>query len=367
MSFLDTIQYRRGKSQFKAERIDIYADMAEAIKDGEAIKTLLLNRIERADKAKHPIAVVYKNWLRGMATGLSLPDVAKPDIPGFDYLVLSSFERAGKIHEGMQFLSESLENLQEATSAMKSVLVGPGVVFTIAILIILLFSLYAIPLVADIYPPERWPMIGKILYTMSSTVKNYGILIGIGLVALVFLIAYSLDRLVGPVRKKLDHSSFPLPVYKIYRQVNGLNVIVAMASQLKVGVSLKESLRVIALDSSPYMKSFLNEIQTRLALKSDDFGAAFDVGLLDEQVLYRLVDFSRRSSFPEAVEKVGLQSFDRVTKAIKKTSATLGLIATVISGLLIGFIIVAFLFTAQGIQKDVQQQANPNNFTAQPR
>lgn len=367
MSFLDTIQYRRGKSQFKAERIDIYADMAEAIKDGEAIKTLLLNRIERADKAKHPISVVYKNWLRGMATGASLPDVAKPDIPGFDYLVLSSFERAGKIHEGMQFLSESLENLQEATSAMKSVLVGPGVVFTIATLIILLFSLYAIPLVADIYPPERWPTVGKILYTMSSTVKNYGIFIGIGLVAFIFLITYSLDRLVGPVRKKLDHSSFPLPVYKIYRQVNGLNVIVAMASQLKVGVSLKESLRVIALDSSPYMKSFLNEIQTRLALKSDDFGAAFDVGLLDEQVLYRLVDFSRRSSFPEAVEKVGLQSFDRVTKAIKKTSATLGLIATVVSGLLIGFIIVAFLFTAQGIQKDVQQQANPNNFTAQPR
>lgn len=342
------------KLQFEAEKIDIYSDMADAIDDQESIQSILIKRMQRARKSKKPIAVLYEKWLRGMEKGVSLPQAAKPDLKPFDFMVLSTFDEAGKLQEGMRFLSESLGKLQEAKSAMKSALVAPGIVMIMAIAMVLMFSLYAVPLIVSIYEPSKWPTIGKMLYAVSQVIKNYGILIFIVITGLIFSIIYSMDKLTGSARKKMDQ----LPIYKTYRQVNGLNALVGLASQLKVGVSLVESLRVVGQQSSRYMSWKLNEIQSRLAVQPDEFGRAFDVGLYDDEILYRLMDFSERSSFPEAIEKVGLQSFEKVTKGIKESSKVMGGVATAFAGVTIAFLIVAFLFTAQGIQKDVQSQVS---------
>lgn len=354
MSTLDDLKFYAGKRQFETEKIDIYADIAEAVADQQSIRTILIKRAERARRAKKPVELVYMKWLRQMDNGKSLPESSKDDLKSFDAMVLSTFDGAGKLEEGLRFLADSLGKLKEANSAMKTALIGPGIVLTIAVAMILMFALYAVPLIADIYPPERWPTMGKMLYAISSTIKNYGILILLSVIAFIFGIIYSLPRLTGKVRKKLDR----LPVYSTYRQVNGLNALVGIASQLKVGVSLVESLRVVSNQSSPYLSWLLDEIRMKLALQPDEFGRAFDVGLYEDDVLYRLMDFSERSSFPKAVERVGLQSFDKVTNSIKASSKVMGGVATGFAGISIAFMIVAFLFTAQGIQKDVQQRIN---------
>lgn len=339
---------------FNDARIDIYDDMAEALDDGESIQGILTKRIGRAQDRKQNVALVYEKWFRNIERGVSLPEAAKKDIKPFDFMVLSAFEESGKISDGMRFLSNSIQKLNTASSKFKTALVAPGIVMAIALAMLVGFSLYAVPLIASIYPPERWPTIGKVLYGVSNGVKNYGILVFAAIFILILGIIYSLERLTGEPRRVLDK----WPVYKTYKQLHGLNALVALASQLKVGVSLIKSIDTIRAQSSPYMAWRLGEIIERLAVKPDDFGEAFDVGLYEEDILFRLIDFSERSSFPQAIERVGLQSFDKAIVTIEASSRKMGFLATAFSGVLITFLVVSMLFTAQGIQSDVQRQAS---------
>ncbi len=352
MSLLQGIQFALGKSEFNAERSKIYADLAEAILDRESLQSILQKRIIRAAQKKRDIALVYRKWLSGMATGKGLAESAKDDIEPFDYMVLSTFERSGRLAEGMQFLAACIGKLKDAKTLMRKALIGPSIVMLLAIAMITGFAFEVVPMISNIYPPERWPALGKALYFVSSIIKNYGLFIAFFIVSLTIGIIYSLPRLTGPIRQKLDK----WPFYSSYRRVNGLTTLVGLASQLKVGVSLVESIRLISIYNTPYMRWKLNMVARNLAKSPDEYGRAFDVGLFDDEILYRLMDYSERSSFPRAVEVVGLQSFDAVVVGIKDSADVAGGVAKAVAGAIITFVIVSFLFTAQGIRKDVQDQ-----------
>lgn len=352
MSMLDDLNFSLGKSEFTAGRVKIYADLAKAIEGLESLQSILQKRILRAAEKKRNIHLVYRKWFRNLATGVPLSDAAKQELPPFDYMVLSTFERAGRIEEGLKFLSHSIGRMNEARSTMRKALIGPGIVMTMALVMITGFSLFVVPMITQIYPPERWPTIGKLLYAVSEGIKNYGSITAFLIIALIVGVIYSLPRLTGSLRIKLDK----WPVYSTYRRVNGLTTLVGLASQLKVGVSLVESVRLISNNNTPYMKWMLGRVSQNLSRTPDAYGKAFDIGLFDDEIMFRLIDFAEQSSFPRAVEEVGMESFDEVITGIKESSEVIGGLAKAVAGAIITFMIVSFLFTAQGIKKDVQEQ-----------
>ena len=344
---------RRAKSAFAKTRAEFYEDLAESLEDKAVLFLELEKKMWRHAAKRSPQANLLSLWLRRMDT-MTFSNALKGTVPPMDSLVLLSAEASGNLVQGLRFLTFSVRAINKIKSAILSALVMPIVVLNMIVGMLFGFAKYMIPILTAIVQPERWPIIGKVMHSMSMFVYDYVGLIYGGFAGLMFVVGWLLPNWYGPSRKKFEKM---LP-FSIYRDYNSAILLISMSGLMESGASLVGSLRSLRKSSTPWLSWHIGQILYRLDRQSATPAKAFDTGVLPEQLYERVVDYGERSGFQTALAKIGRQALDKLDQVVSGRAKVVNQLMLAMTGLLMALIIGSVMLTAQQARQELSAQAS---------
>lgn len=340
------------KMSFSGSRAEFYEDLAEALDDRESLTTRIDVLADRAANEKDILAPLFQLWSRRM-DDRSFASALEGTVPQSDLMIIGASEGAAKLSDGLRFAALVIGAAKQMKAALYAAVIG--FVFLSGFLSVLLglFSFYGIDLIEELVPPSDWPWMGQRLRDLAEFVTGSGVQAMLVLLGMGALYVWSLPRWYGKARVVADRA---LPFYTIYRDFQGALFLVSLAALMRNRVSLNRALETLAESASPWLRWHIREILYRLDYESDQPGKAFATGIFNRKLTWRIIDFSQRSSFAVAIEKVGIRSIDAVTETVKKSAGKINKILMVFSAGLLAFIIAGAFLTLFEAQNSVQKQ-----------
>jgi type II secretory pathway component PulF len=353
------------KQSFHGNRAEFYEDLAEAIADGDPLAQRLEVLAERASGEGDMQAPLFRLWFDRMDDS-SFSEALIGTVPDSDLMIIQAAEDSGDLVTGLEFTAKVIA----ATAIMRKTIrmAISGFVFLTIMQIALLagFSFYGIELLDSIVPPNAWPWIGLQLKGLARFVTESGAttLGCFGVVAALY--SWSLRNWYGSLRVAFDRY---VPLYTIYRDFQGAMFLVSLAALMKNGVALNAALETLAERASPWLLWHIRQIQMRLDYESDSAGEAFDTGLFNRSLTWRIIDFGKRagSDFAVAMEKVGIKSIDKVMDSVKARAAKLNRVLMFANAGMIMFIIGGVLGTVYEASEQLQKQINSSQSQIQQK
>ena len=355
MSIFSSFQLWRAKRNLLARRADFYYDLASALEDKVPLFTTLRSYEIRARKRDASAALLYHHMLRESMNG-SLSQALRGIMPANELIMIDAIQTAGDaaLARGLYFMSETVEKIDKMILTVRKAVVYPIMLFVIFAALLTGFSFYAVPVLEDLMPPDKWPLLGRILYAISSTVRHYGIYMLGFLIILVVAFIKSLANWHGPLRKRVDNW---VP-YSLYRDFSGAMLIVSLSSLMRTGVSLRSSLERAIRFSTPWMRWHLQQILRGLASEhAAKFGYAFRTGVLSMEMEDRVQDAAERRDPVAAFVKIGIGSIDRIERSMTESASKLNGVMMAMAGLVLGIMMAGFFATAFEMQSGIQQSA----------
>lgn len=355
MNILTSLQLWSAKRKLLARRADFYYDLASALEDKVPLFTTLRNYETRARQRDPAAAKLYQQMLRESING-SLSQALHGIMPASELIMIDAIQTAGDaaLARGLYFMSETVEKIDKMILMVRKAVVYPVVLMVIFAALLTGFSFFAVPVLEELMPPEKWPLLGRILYVISSTVRHYGLFILIGLAVMITLFVRSLPNWFGPMRRKVDNW---MP-YSLYRDFSGAMLIVSLSSLMRTGVSLRSSLERAIRFSTPWLRWHLQQILRGLASEhAAKFGQAFRTGVLSMDMEDRVQDASERRDPVAAFVKIGVGSIDRIERNMTEAAGKLNGVMMAIAGIVLGIMMTGFFATAFEMQAGIQQSA----------
>ncbi|WP_025869421.1 type II secretion system F family protein [Methylobacillus glycogenes] len=355
MSLLTSFQLWQAKRALLARRADFYYDLASALEDKVPLFTTLRNYEMRARKRDPSAAKLYQQMLRESMNG-SLSQALRGIMPPSELIMIDAIQTAGDaaLSRGLYFMSETVEKIDKMMLTMRKAVIYPIMLFVIFAALLTGFSFFAVPVLEELMAPEKWPLLGRILYVISSTVRHDGLIILICLIVAIVAFVRSLPNWHGPWRRKVDNW---MP-YSLYRDFSGAMLIVSLSSLMRTGVSLRSSLERAIRFSTPWMRWHLQQILRGLASEhAAQFGHAFRTGVLSMAMEDRVQDAAERRDPVAAFVKIGVGSIDRIERSMVESAGKLNGIMMAVAGVVLGIMMMGFFSTAFEMQSAIQQSA----------
>lgn len=343
------------RKEMRKTRADLYFDLAISLEDRVPLITTFRKYESRARKRNPGEAMVYMDMLRALSSG-SLTKALKGIATNTEMLMIDALQSAGdaKMADGLKFLAVTVEKTDAMTAAARKAIRYPVTLLVVFSAMLAGFSLKVVPILTGLLPPEKWPFLGRILYSMAQTITNHGLMLATMVIGVFWAFFYSLPRWSGRVRTVIDRF---LP-YSFYRDYSGAMLIVSLAALMRSGVSLRSSLDRALIYSSPWMRYHVRRILRTLARGNTvNFGVAFKTGLLNQYLEDRVQDASERRSPVEAFVRIGTGSIDRVIDQIQKSAARVASMILVVCGILLFIMMGGFFSTTMELQNGIKANA----------
>ncbi len=351
-SWIDAILLRSARNTLRARRADFYYDLASSLADKVPLFSTLKDYEARARRRNRGDALMYLEMLQATEVG-SLSDALIPIVSPTELILLDAIQRGGdaELAKGLFFLAETVEKIDMMQAAARKAVVYPVVLLFVFSAMLAGFALFAVPIVAQLFNPELWPFMGRVLYSVSQYLLHYGIYTLVGFVSIAAAFTYSLPRWQGPVRRRLDRY-MPYGVYRVY---TGSMLIVSLSVLLKSGVSLRSAIERAMKYSSPWLRWHLREILRSLSDQSAaKFGTAFRTGLLTQMIEDRIEDAAKRRDPVTAFVKIGVGSIDKIVSTVEEASGKVNTAMLVVGGLILGGMMLGFMQTTMEIQSAIR-------------
>jgi hypothetical protein len=342
-------------------RADFYYDLGATLQDRVPLVTTL-RKYEMRARYRHPgTAPMYMEMLKGLQTG-SLSNALRAIASPVELTLIDATQASGdsSMAEGLLFMSQTVEKTDKMLATIRKALVYPIALLMVFALMLTGFSLSAVPMLAELMPPSKWPPLGKLLYTVSNVVAHQGVWIAAGLVLSFTLFIYSLGRWTGPVRQRLDRY-FP---YSVYRDYSGSLMLISISSMMRSGVSLRSALERSMKFSSPWLRWHLRKILSNLSKPNNPhFGQSFCTGVLSQELEDRVQDASERRDPVDSFVRMGVGSIDRLVLTMERRAARINSGMIVVCGILLATMMAGFLSTTMSLQSAVRDSAQGSSAT----
>ena len=341
--------------ELKKSRADFYYDLGATLKDRVPLVTTLRKYEIRARAKKKGAAAVYTQMLRALQSGSlsnSLEGIATPT----EQTLIDATQTAGDaaIADGLLFISSMVEKTDNMMSSIRKALVYPCGLLLMFSIMLAVFSYGAVPVLAELMPPERWPLSGRILYKVSMIINNYGIVIAIATISCFAIFVFSLPRWVGTQRSRFDRY---LP-YSLYRDYSGSLLLISLASMMRSGISLRSALERALKFSSPWTRWHIRRILNNLSKpNTPHFGIAFATGILNSRLEERVQDASERRDPVDAFVRMGVGTVERMSSYINKRASQLNGVMLLICGVVLSLMMIGFFSTAMSLQSSLKDSA----------
>lgn len=315
--------------------------------DGEPLQLFLEKRRDRSrSRGKKRMARFFSVCVERHGHGLPLSGALAGAVPASDLMVIKSSEIAASLDKGLLFLAKSIEEASKMRKAITGAIIIPSFCMVLIVAIIFLFSKMMVPILSDVIPVEKWHPMGKVLYSIASFVTSYWPVVIASIGGIIYGFIWSLPNWASNTRFKVD---FYLP-YSIYRDYHGAIFLVTLAALLRAGTSIGQALDLLRDAGTPWMRRHIAIMRSKIDQGIDPV-LAMNTGIVHEDIAYRVIDYGERSGFQVGIEKIGFRSIELVTGRITNSAALINILSLLLVGFCLGFIILAFMLTTQGVDQ----------------
>lgn len=335
-------------------RISFYERFCAFIEAGIPVFETVESIKRRYEKKRDWKAKMMDEWLDVMRNGTRFSDAIKDWIPVNEYMLISAGERGQGLIQG---LKEAIRLSSAAAAIKKSIVVGstmPAVLFLMLCGMMAGFDLYMAPVFMGLLPVAKWPDNAQLLYTIGHFIVQYSPIIAAIMGGLVFIIATTMGKWTGPTRDIFDK----LPPWSLYKNYQASSFLIALASMMKAGVALNDAIKVMGKNASPWMQVHLSQMSASLKVGGGNYGKAMNTGLFDDDTSGDLEDYSRLSSFENAIYIIGERM---VTQSIEKTNERMAVAKNIMLFLVAGTVFWIYA-TSYNLQTIISEQMqNPRS------
>ena len=370
-SALGRYQLLRG---FWSTRTVFYRDTAKAIKSNEALPSYLEGemQIARDPKTANPDRAkgfAYASDIQN-SSDLNLADLLRALMPKSDALALSALQKAKDIPKALTDLAKNIEQQQAMASTIRKALISPAFVIAIAFAFAYIFATQVIPAFEKAATDDVWlSTYNNMVRHFAYGINKYGLwVLGALIASLIWAFLWGLTNLTADWRYAMENSRgwrralwilvFPLqPIFAIYRDVQGTNMLGSLANLMQGGAEFRDALGVLATNAQPWLRKHLTIIISHLETSEGDYVGAFSHGVLPPFLLSRMGSLMRREAgqLDKVLIELGVQGADESREQVAKN-------ATAINGILImlGLSVILFFYFGQAsIIADIREQNSP--------
>ena len=218
-----------------------------------------------------------KDWVKSMmlavrarvVEGHTLADSLREFPASFDHLycsMVAAGEKSGFLASVLQRLADYTEKRQHLTNKVTVALIYPAFLVIVALAVVSFLLSYVVPMVVEQFMTmnAELPLLTIIIIALSEFIQNWGLLLLIGIVLLVFMIKALLRS--DSRRTQWHGMMLKLPlVGKVARGLNSARFARTLSIMVASGVPLLEGLRIAG------------EVMTNLVMKNAVFQAAIMV------------------------------------------------------------------------------------------
>ncbi len=294
-------------------------------------------------KVLNDISIDVKN-------GNSFPKALKkhPKVFSQFYIVLAEVgEESGTLSESLDYLAQQLAKDYALKKKIQGALLYPAIVLTAVFLVGAGMSIFVLPQLTDLFASlnVELPITTRILLFFSNLMKNYGILIIAGFIALfaLFRIAIKLPL----IKPKWDMTTLSFPIFGPLLENEQLTFLCRnLGVMLKSGLTITKALEVEFEGSDNLVfKDYLSRLR-----RSIDKGRELQQELTEgnysrfSPIAIKMIGVGEKTGkLDEAFLYLGDFFEDEVDNTAKNLSVILEPIILIIIGLIVGFVALSII------------------------
>jgi len=335
------------KMQFSTVvRMKLYRKIASFIRQGSPLFDMLLKLESKYESSKKGDvrAAIIRYWIKDMNNGKDFSEAIAYWVPPAEQMLIAAGEKSGAMEDAIN----NAIDVTEASKKMRSAIVGamsyPGILIVILFGMIYLFSTQIVPKLVSIKDPQTWPGPAKTMYEMSLFVQSYWLICIIMVFIFFATINYSIPRLTGFLRDKID----TIPPWSIYNSFQSSVFLISLSSLMKTGTALMDALEELRKSASPYTYAHITKMIRRMESGKDN-GVSLNAGFLPKEIGIDVEIYDETADFQAAMEQVGRESIEDGIEAIKASSKAMGSIVMLFVGFYIGWVYYAFFTLTSSI------------------
>lgn len=320
----------------------IYEKLKVQITYGVNLKESIAELLKRVKKSGRSIEfMILTDIKHNIALGKTFSDAMKKWIPQFDYTILVSSEKSGKIAEALDLII-SLDNMKsELMSDFLGGMINPFILFLAVYGFLYYLGKYALkPILSMIPAGHKVTGAAGILILMSKFINSpWMYLIPVLFIILLISIFLSFPKFTGSIRKKMDRY-FP---YSVYRKFTGSIWLIGFSSLMSAGINETNALKEMARYSNAYLKERITTFYKGLQ-NGMNLGEAMNIskyGFPDSETVEDIGVFSNFPNFDERLRLIAEHNIKSMKKYIKVLSNSLSLIANLFLYAIVIFIAVS--------------------------
>jgi type IV pilus assembly protein PilC len=161
--------------------------------------------------------------------------------------IVRSGETSGKLDEVLNYLADEMEKSYDMSTKIKGAMIYPAFIITALCGVGVILMVYVIPNLTAILTETgaTLPLSTRLVIGASEFLRKYGILIVLGLVALIVALRFYLKTYAG--RRQLDVIKLRLPIFGIlFKYIYLMRFSRSLSTLLKGGVTITRSLEIVA-------------------------------------------------------------------------------------------------------------------------
>jgi toxin co-regulated pilus biosynthesis protein E len=268
-------------------------------------------------------------FLDKMATTESVSGVFEGVVPREELGVIYSSEKSGSLADGFLSIVATLKFEQQLRSQLIKAVSFPLIMLCLALVVIGGYAVKVFPAFERVIPTERWPEVTQVLYTFGTALYHgLWIYIAVIFVVVVILIRLMMNNVTGKLRNNILDRVLPFSAYK---RMSASLFLSSLSAMLRNHIPLNESLDVIRLNASRWMKSHLAIMQNNMAL-GQPYGTAMNTGLLGASELLNISLYSSLPSFYDVLLAVSEKAKKDIAENMERLAGLLRSLATLVLG-----------------------------------
>lgn len=343
------MEYYKCKFSFGAKmRLGLYEKIASYLGTGVDLDNAMEEMAEayvHFDKGDVR-AKVLRELRASLADGMSFANAMAVWSPPAEVMLIKSGEVNGDLGGAMANATLATTATNRMVTAIIGQLSYPLVLLLVLISMMYVFSIQAVPQLAETMDPKLWPSFSMGLYYISIAVNKYWMHALIAFVIMGILVKRSLPKPAGKYRHLLDK----IPPYSIYKSYHGSLFLVSLSALMGTGIDVYKALEELKVLSSGYLKSHINKMQSKL-MNGSNIGEALETNLLDRETS---IDMRVYGSKPDVEQKMGIIGKNAIENGVRRITMIGGIIKgsmTILIGSYIMYTLIAFTVLMQAMRQ----------------
>jgi len=263
-------------------------------------------------------------------------------------------ELAGVLGTVLDQLAINMQRSEDFKAKVKSAMLYPAIVIVAMFIVSLIMVFFVMPQMAQLYSEFETdlPFTTSLMINGSEFIRTHWYLLFLFLAALIASVIYFIKSDSG--KTYFDTNILKLPILgKLQHKVISTNVIRTLALLNNAGVSIVESLEIVAkaAGNQVYEKSILDA--SKKVEKGISLGVSFGVmDLFPEMIIQMMVVGEETGKLAEMLEKAAKQFEKEALMALKSLTSAIEPTLIIVLGIAVGFMVISIIMPIYGLTQN---------------